>query len=172
MVASIYRPLIMKLAHKGMDPLLIEAQVWVESGSNPWAWNPEVKYKYLWNVKTNAPFRALKAFEDAGHVPADFPTLGGDRDQEFWGQQASWGLLQIMGAVAREVGFTGVYLTALCDPTTGLIYALKHLAALLQWAQGDESKALAAYNGGRAFGAPSAAYAAKVLALKAQLPKV
>ena len=32
----------------------------------------------------------------------------------------SWGLMQVMGQVAREHGFGGKFLSALCDPATGL----------------------------------------------------
>src|SRR5271154_6227826 len=32
----------------------------------------------------------------------------------------SWGLLQVMGQVAREHGFTEKFLSALCEPAAGL----------------------------------------------------
>ena len=101
--------------------------------------------------------------------PADFRALEGDPDQEWWGQQASWGLMQIMGAVARELGFAGLYLPALCDPALNLTYGCQKLQLELEWAKGDVRAALAAYNGGRAGNAPggplrTAAYAEKVLA--------
>jgi hypothetical protein len=32
----------------------------------------------------------------------------------------SWGLMQVMGQVAREHAFTGKFLSALCDPAAGL----------------------------------------------------
>jgi hypothetical protein len=78
--------------------------------------------------------------------PKDFPYLAGDRDQEWWAQQASFGLMQLMGGLARELGFKGAYLTALCDPDLNLQIGCKHLSALLKWADGDVTKALGAYN--------------------------
>lgn len=136
-------------ARREVEPKLVEAMVAVESGFNPWAWNPEPRYRYLWDVKKSEPFRPLTATEIQAEVPpADFPFLAGDRDNEFWGQSASWGLMQVMGAVAREHGFPGKYLTQLCDPETGLDFGCLHLVRCLKWAKGDVPAALAAYNGG------------------------
>ena len=59
----------------------------------------------------------------------------------------SWGLLQIMGQVAREYGFQEKYLSALVDPAVNLRLAariLKHRYAHTRSWRG----ALAAYNGG------------------------
>jgi hypothetical protein len=129
---------------------LVAAIVQVESGGLAWAYKPEPRYHYLWNVRTAAPFRALTLPEIASEMaPADFPFLAGSREQEWWAQQASWGLMQIMGAAAREEGFTGLYLPELCDPIVGLRLGCKHLGALLRWANGDTWKASAAYNAGR-----------------------
>jgi soluble lytic murein transglycosylase-like protein len=78
--------------------------------------------------------------------PEDFPYLAGGRDQEWWAQQASFGLAQVMGAVARERGFRGLYLPELCDPETGMLYGIKHLDKFLQ--KYDLRTALLRYNGG------------------------
>ena len=118
-------------AGAGLPPLLLIAIIEQESGGNLWAWNPEPRYRYLWDVKRNRPFRTLTEGERASESPPhDFPALAGDRDQEWWGQQASWGLMQVMGAVAREHGFRGAYLTELCDPELNLEYGCRHLTAL------------------------------------------
>jgi soluble lytic murein transglycosylase-like protein len=165
-----------------LDPDLVQGLVEQESGGNPWAWNPEPRYRYFWNVRTKAPFRAISEWEITMEVaPPDFPTLGGDRDQEWWAQQASWGLMQVMGAVARERGFTGTYLTRLCDPAANLEIGCRHLAHLFAWARGKytglQSQAegrvrlsvLASYNGGQAGNFPNAvplrnkAYAEQVI---------
>lgn len=133
----------------GVDADVVEAMVLQESGGRAWAWNPEPRYRWLWDVRQGRPFRTVTPDEAARKwPPSDFPVLGGDRDQEWWGQQASWGLLQVMGAVARERGFTGLYLTELCDPVVGLVYGCKHFAALLRMAGGDVWRAVAAYNAG------------------------
>ena len=131
----------------GLDACLLAGIVQQESGGNTWAWNPEPRYGYLWNVREGKPFRKLTANESMSEAPpADFPTLGGDRDQEWWGQQASWGAAQVMGGVAREHGFRGLYLPELCNPDVGLEYAARHLAAFIsRW---DVSDAVSAYNAG------------------------
>jgi hypothetical protein len=150
---------------------LVRAVVHVESGGNPWAFNPEPRYRYVWDVRRWAPFRTLRAEEAVSAVPpADFAALAGDPDQEWWGQRASWGLMQVMGAVARERGFRGPYLSELCDPAIGLDAGCRTLVELLRWARGDVTAAVAAYNGGPAGNAPGGplrnqAYAGKVLAL-------
>ena len=136
------------LAH-GLDPLLVRAMVQVESGGSPFAWNPEPAYRYVWNVRDSAPFRPLTPSEvRSKYPPADFPCLAGDPDQEWWGQQASWGLLQIMGAVARERGCREPYLPALCDVERNLGLGCAHLKHLLVRAAGKVEKAVGAYNAG------------------------
>lgn len=120
-----------KAAAHSLPPLLIIAIIEQESSANLWAWNPEPHYRYLWDVKRNAPFRTLTAEERTSErPPADFPCFAGDRDQEWWGQQASWGLMQVMGAVAREHGFRANYLPELCDPELNIEYGCRHLLAL------------------------------------------
>jgi hypothetical protein len=77
----------------------------------------------------------------------------------------SCGLLQIMVETAYEDGFEGRP-EELFSPRVGLTWGVKHLSALLAWAEGDYAKALAAYNAGRG-GAESAtgkAYAEAVYA--------
>lgn len=156
------------VAAHGLELALVAAVVSKESSEDPDAWNPEPRYRYFWNVRTGAPFRRVTDAELADKFPPrDFPALMGD-DQEWWGQQASWGLMQIMGAVARERGFKGKYLTRLCsDPALNLDLGAGHLAGLVTWANGIYAgletarrpavtrAALAAYNGGKTGNAPS-----------------
>jgi len=71
----------------------------------------------------------------------------------------SWGLMQVMGQVAREHGFDGKFLSCLCDPPTGLNAGCAVLAAKLSAAAGDIQRALALWNGGS-----NLRYAAEVLA--------
>ena len=133
----------------GLAPGLIWAIVQVESGGNPWAWNPEPHYRWFWNVKTNTAFRPLLVGEITSEVPPlDFPCLAGDRDQEWWGQQASWGLMQTMGAVARENGCAVPYLPEVCKPWTSLEYGCRHVKKLFQ-RHGNIDSVLSAYNTGR-----------------------
>ncbi len=138
-------------ARHGLEPALVAAIVQVESGGNAYAWNPEPHYRWFWDVRRNRPFRTLTPVEISGEVPPlDFPTLAGDRDQEWWAQQASWGLMQVMGAVAREMGFTRKYLTQLTDPEDSLEYGCRKLLQLrgrFEKAHGIEG-VIAAYNAG------------------------
>lgn len=152
----------------GLDRRVVAALIQVESGGNPFAWNPEPRYRYLWNVREGRPFRPLTPAELMDEIPPrDFPVFAGDRDQEWWGQQASWGLMQVMGALAREYGYRAPYLTELVSPAANLGIGCRHLAALLKWAEGDLVQALAAWNGGKAGNTTepfrNEGYAAKVL---------
>lgn len=60
----------------------------------------------------------------------------------------SWGLMQVMGQVAREHGFAGKFLSELCEPGAGLEIGCAVLAAKLAAAHGDTSRALTLWNGG------------------------
>lgn len=155
-----------------IDPDLVEAIVIVESGANPWALNYEPRYRYLVDVRTWQPFRTLTEAETASEIPpADFRAVAGDPDQEWVSQQASWGLMQLMGALARELGFKGPYITELCRVDLNLRLGCRHLANLLRWADGDIARAAAAYNAGRGGWASPAgqAYAQKVLGTRKNL---
>ena len=139
---------IVAVANRHAIPVhLLAAIVAKESSFHPYAWNPEPAYVYLYDVTKGTRFRALTAGERASEIPPpDFPRIGGDRDQEWWGQQSSWGLAQVMGAVAREHGFRGVFFPELTDPETGLEYAGRFLANLLSRYPVED--AVSAYNAG------------------------
>lgn len=82
---------------------------------------------------------------------------------------SSYGLMQIMFSTARQHGFSGEP-EMLFVPFINLEWGSKHLASLLEWAEGDIIRALCAYNGGKAGNvvAPfrNQAYADKVLRQK------
>ena len=186
-----YRPEMSRIAAAySLDADLVAALVEKESSGNPWAWNPEPRYRWFWNVRTGTAFRKVHDTEvNLEIAPPDFPSIAGDRDQEWWAQQASWGLLQVMGAVARERGFDGPYLTALCDPVINLEIGCRHLAHLTGYMnrryKGLSSSqdgavrfsVLAAYNGGIAGNTPDGgtvrnrAYAQDVLDRYARIRK-
>lgn len=135
----------------GLPVALVAAIVQTESSGEAWAWNPEPQYRYFWDVKRFKPFRALSSAEIANErPPADFQCLAGDRDQEWWAQQASWGLMQVMGAVAREHGYREPYLPMLCRPEDGLDNGCKHLASLKRrfFAAWGWDGVIASYNAG------------------------
>lgn len=79
---------------------------------------------------------------------------------ESHGRATSWGLMQIMGEVAREEGYTGAFLNLL-QPTIGLQAGIFHLSRYLKEANGNVEKALLHWNGGG-----NKEYPASVLALK------
>ena len=158
-----------------LSAALVRGVALMESSGDTWAFNPEPEYRYLWDLHLHKPFRRLTSTELACKTPpADFTALPGiPIDAEWWGQQTSWGLMQVMGGVAREHGFRGRFLSALCDPALGLDFGCRVLADRLRWSEGDVRSALAAYNGGKAGNAPgrgvlrNGAYADRVLALMA-----
>lgn len=167
-------PVITAAAERhGLRSTLVAALVYQESaasavGVRVYAYNPEPRYEYLWDVREGRPFRRLTDAESLSESPpSDFPSMpGADRDAEWWGQQASWGLGQLMGAVAREHGFDGVDIPELCDPELNLRLACQHLAWNRTRTE-DETCMLAAYNGGlwknREQPCRNASYAASVL---------
>ncbi len=109
----------------GLDPDLVRAIVLIESSGDPWAvrYEPAFYYRYV-----------------RGKIPGISIT-------EEVARATSWGLMQVMGQVARERGFQGKFLSALCDPETGLRFGALHLKRFLD-RHGDVEKAVAAYNAG------------------------
>jgi len=81
---------------------------------------------------------------------------------EAYARGFSWGLMQVMGQVAREMGFDGLFLCALCDPEQGLAVGCKLLRKKLDAMDGDTTRGLLAWNGGA-----NPAYPGQVLARRA-----
>jgi soluble lytic murein transglycosylase-like protein len=71
----------------------------------------------------------------------------------------SWGLMQVMGQVAREHGFTGKFLSALGEPNVGMAIGCDVLAGKISAAGNDIWRALEFWNGGA-----NPDYAAQVIA--------
>lgn len=111
-----------------LDPALICAMVEQESGWNQWAirYEPLFFSKYVAGLYTNNKVSATEAYA----------------------RSFSWGLMQVMGQVARENGFDGLHLSALCDPEAGLSMGCKVFKKKLVGKKGDVSTALLAWNGG------------------------
>ncbi len=126
-------------AAQALDPALVCAVVEQESAWNPWAirYEPLFFSKYVASFYTNNKISASEAYA----------------------RGFSWGLMQVMGQVAREASFDALFLSALCDPEQGLAVGCKVLRKKLDTAAGDTTRALLAWNGG---GNPN--YAAQVLA--------
>lgn len=129
---ALHRHLIELQARGASLPVeLVAAIVLVESSGNTFAWRPEPYYRWLWDVSHNAPFRAASQDVVKKVPPDDFCSEYGTASAEWLGQQASWGLMQVMGAVARELGLDPqAPLTQLCDPQIGLAFGCAHLANL------------------------------------------
>lgn len=130
---------------------LVEAIVWVESRGGLCAYRAEPLYRYYWDVSKKRPFRAITAAERVSErAPADFPYFSSisSRDTEWWGQAASWGPMQVMGAVAREYGFEKEF-PELCS-TLGVHYGCRHLGRLRDRFVADHGwmGVAAAYNAG------------------------
>jgi soluble lytic murein transglycosylase-like protein len=124
---------------QSLDPGLVCSVVEQESGWNPWAMRYELAFfsKYVASLYTNNKISASEAYA----------------------RGFSWGLMQVMGQVARETGFDALFLSALCDPEQGLAIGCKVLRKKFDAMAGDTTRALLAWNGGG-----NANYAAQVLA--------
>ncbi len=138
-------------ARHNLPQRLIDAIVTIESAGEPYAYRPEPTYRYLWDVRLRRPFRICTDAEIASETaPRDFPSLAGHRNQEWWAQQASWGLMQVMGAVARERGLMAPYLPELTDAATNIEIGCAHLSHLADRFLVDHGwdGVIAAYNTG------------------------
>ena len=122
-----------------LDAELVCAIVEQESSWNPWA----IQYEPAFFAKYVEPSVAKL------HLSAT----------EASARATSWGLMQVMGQVAREHGFRGEYLSELCDPGNGLDVGCRLFVAKLAAAKGDVETALRLWNGGG-----NANYADEVLA--------
>jgi len=116
---------------------ILRALIQVESGGDPWAARYEPDYR--WGVLEGA--RPLNCTMDTEDVF----------------QKTSWGLAQIMGAVARECGFRG-WLSKLLDPETNIEWALKHLCQLGQRLGWNEQDMVSAWNQGSPRRTPDGQY--------------
>lgn len=111
-----------------IDPLLIASIVSVESNGNRKASRYEDHYRWLSNVEEHALY------------------LNISKDTEENQQKTSWGLMQLMGANARELGFKGP-LTDLTHEFIGLKYGIKFMEGLFK-KYGDTDLVISAYNQG------------------------
>ncbi|MBZ5697143.1 MAG: lytic transglycosylase domain-containing protein [Acidobacteriia bacterium] len=139
-------PEVIELARRiaaahGLEPALVCAVIEQESEWNPWAvrYEPGFLSRYVAPLYTAGKLSATEAYT----------------------RSMSWGLMQVMGQVAREFGFAGASLPELCDPATGIEMGCRKLADCFarafrglpgprQGEPGDEivSAALLSWNGG------------------------
>src|SRR6266404_1351338 len=126
-------PEIIELARRiaaahGLEPALVCAVIEQESAWNPWA----VRYEPGFLSRYVAPLYT------AGKLSAT----------ETYTRSMSWGLMQVMGQVAREAGFEEASRAELCDPFVGVDWGCRLLATRIVRAKGDVAAALLAWNGG------------------------
>jgi soluble lytic murein transglycosylase-like protein len=123
------RKIIETKANKyGLDPDLVEAEIQKESYP-------------MWNEKS-------KRFESGFFRTYIMPMKITD-PVEREGRATSWGLMQVMGQVARELGYQGSF-EGLFEPNTGIEYGCKKLSKCVKRYPDDLDSAIAAYNAGSA----------------------
>ena len=107
----------------GIDYNLVLSFCIVESSGNPRATRYEANFykKYI--------------------VPLNLPSPEGTK------RATSWGLMQIMGQVAREKGFKGKF-EELFDPAVNLFWSLKHLKHFIKQYAPNLDDAIVSYNAG------------------------
>jgi len=115
----------------GLDPALVCAIVEQESSWNTLA----IRYEPQFFARYVAPL--------VGSDEMKLATETESRSRAF-----SWGLMQILGQCAREMGFGGLYLSELLQPALGLEFGCKLLNKELGRAGGDLERALQLWNGG------------------------
>lgn len=115
-----------------LDPLVIGALVQQESAGDELAVRFEPGWRYTFSTQV---------FANACHISPETEEVC---------QQISWGLMQIMGGTARDLGLKQNPLTALADPEVNLHYGCKFLKRQLKRYQNNEMDAIAAYNAGAA----------------------
>ena len=118
----------------GLDSHLIAAIVMTESSGKPDSKRFEPHWKYFKNLELY-----VDEFQD-----------------EQTKQATSWGLCQVMGAVAREFGYAGD-LPDLCQPELGIKYGCLKLKSLMTHYP-DKADMIAAYNAGSPRHLPNGAY--------------
>ena len=125
----------------GLDAAVVAAIVWHESKGVALKTRAEVRQsqdKYLVNYRDFAE------------------RLGISETTEKVAQQHSWGLMQIMGYVARELGHMG-YLTELLQPELNLRYGCMKLKKLYQ-KYGNDGDVISSYNQGGPYRTPGGMY--------------
>ena len=129
-------PLIIEASKQtGVSPMLLAAVIHQESAGNPYA----VRYEPAF-FKRYVEDKTRKTM--LGHVPTRCSL-----ETEARMRATSFGLMQIMGQVARERGFKAEFLTELTDPKTNLKWGSEFLQTLLLKHQ-DTEAALLRWNGG------------------------
>lgn len=112
-----------------LDLFLLASIIQVESAGNDLAVRYESKWSYVYNAESFAK------------------NCGITKQTEKFMQSCSYGLMQIMGTVARELGLHDIPLSVLFNPEKNLEYGCKKLNDLF-YRYKDETDIVSAYNQG------------------------
>jgi hypothetical protein len=110
------------------EPAIVCGIVEQESAWNTWA----IRYEPKFFAKYVAPLYTQGKITSA---------------TEAWARGFSWGPMQLMGEVAREIGYSGP-LPQLCEFSTGVTWGCRLWKKKLSIAKGDIPHALLIWNGG------------------------
>ena len=110
------------------DPILVGAIIATESAGEQYATRYEPDYRWLYEVPKYAKLARTTSMTEKIH------------------QQTSWGYMQIMGALCRELGFDNPMPLA-CNAETNIRLGIKHLKNL-EKRYIDFPDIVAAYNAG------------------------
>lgn len=114
-----------------LDPLMVLAMIDTESAGCRWVTRYEPNWAYFTQIERFA--RTVK------------PNITVQTERML--QATSWGLMQIMGAVARELGHDG-HIPELLQPRVNILFGTKKLQALKRPGYSTDDQ-IAAYNAGR-----------------------
>ncbi len=128
---------IKKATDYKIEPCLVAAVTFTESSGISNVSKIEPGWKYFTTI-SGVP---CKENEVRGEDPNDEIAAA----REVSDQRTSWGLMQVMGAVARQYGYRGD-LRDLFIPETGLDYGCRHLKNFLK--RYDIIDSISAYNAG------------------------
>jgi hypothetical protein len=120
----------------GLPPSLLAAFIQEESAFNQWATRVETHY-----------LRKKKVIAEARRWSRKFKGIPTEQT-ELYARSSSWGLMQVMGQVAREQGFDRQFLQELISPINSIDEGAKLLVKNLKRYKGDTLSAISAYNQG------------------------
>jgi len=118
---------------RGLDPALVCSICAHESaGWNMWA----TRYEPAFYARYIEPMKDVRTFG---------PTISQATERR--DRATSFGLMQVMGQVAREYGFTGEFLSELLDQHKGILYGCLKLQRSIDKNKGNVPAGLLSYNG-------------------------
>lgn len=129
MDANIVSLVVERTKEGPIPPALVLGIIETESGGNPCAARYEQNYRWT-----------IPSARRPGNCTQNTETVM---------QKTSWGLMQVMGAVAREYGYSG-WLNSLTDPETNITVGVTHLEKLHKrfFKKHGMGGVIAAYNAG------------------------